>query len=128
MTVKLRYKQPDADTSQLISIPVANSKTKAPRHIGFASAVAEFGMLLRNSEHRGSSSYNGLLRRARAAVGSDPRGYRSEFIRLIEAAAGLCASGESSTVLGSGVLGSIFSAALCYTPAYAQPDTPGGRR
>ncbi|VGO16703.1 hypothetical protein PDESU_05294 [Pontiella desulfatans] len=89
MTVKLRYKQPDADVSKLITETVAASAALAMEeapNIGFASAVAEFGLLLRHSEHKGSANYDAILRRAKAAKGADEEGYRAEFIRLVEKA------------------------------------------
>ena len=58
-------------------------------NLGFASAVAEFGMLLRNSEHKGSASYSALVARARRFRGNDPEGYRAEFIKMADLAAAL---------------------------------------
>src|SRR6185436_4989017 len=52
MTVKMRYKQPDGDTSALLSVAVAD-KTTESAEMGFAAAVAEFGLLLRDSEFKG---------------------------------------------------------------------------
>ena len=63
--------------------------TPASANLGFASAVAEFGMLLRNSEHKGSASYRAVAARARSFRGTDPEGYRAEFIRLTGLAAAL---------------------------------------
>jgi Ca-activated chloride channel homolog len=57
--------------------------------IGFASAVAEFGMLLRESKHRGNATYESVTSRARQFKGDDTEGYRTEFIRLVELAADL---------------------------------------
>ena len=62
-------------------------------NVGFASAVAEFGMLLRDSAHRGEASYESVLERARRFRGPDAEGYRAEFARLIELAAGLTHTG-----------------------------------
>ena len=56
---------------------------------GFASAVAEFGMLLTGSEYRGRASYQSAVTRARMFRGSDHEGYRAEFVRLVDLAAGL---------------------------------------
>jgi Ca-activated chloride channel family protein len=89
MTVKLRYKKPDQEESNLIQRAVAVNEIR-PMEMGsnlaFASAVAEFGMLLRHSEYKGSSSYDEVLQRAKASKGSDDEGYRAEFIRLVEKA------------------------------------------
>ena len=50
----------------------------------FASAVAEFGMVLRNSEHQGSSSASRVAVRADGALGNDRDGYRAEFVELVQ--------------------------------------------
>ena len=92
MTVKLRYKDPDGQTSKLISKPVRDDDgemAKMPQDLRFASAVAEFGLLLRDSEHKGSSSYRQVLELARSSRGNDTEGYRAEFIKLVEAASQL---------------------------------------
>jgi Ca-activated chloride channel homolog len=86
MTVKLRYKAPDADVSKLIAVPVKNQPREISANIGFAAAVAEFGMLLRQSEHRGASSYASASALAKRFRGPDPDGYRAEFVRLVELA------------------------------------------
>jgi Ca-activated chloride channel homolog len=86
MTVKLRYKAPDADVSKLIAVPVKNRATEVTANIGFAAAVAEFGMLLRGSEHRGASTYTSAGALARRFRGPDPDGYRAGFVRLVELA------------------------------------------
>jgi Ca-activated chloride channel family protein len=86
-TIRFRYKKPQGDTStELVrKIPaVAASLDKAGMNISFAAAVAEWGMLLRNSEHKGSASYGQVLEIARKAKGADNEGYRAEFIRLVE--------------------------------------------
>jgi len=46
--------------------------------------VAEFGMLLRDSEFKGSTSFDSILKLAREGKGKDTHGYRAEFIRLVE--------------------------------------------
>jgi Ca-activated chloride channel family protein len=89
MTVKLRYKAPDADQSRLITVPVKNRTTEMSANVGFAAAVAEFGMLLRQSEHKGSSTHADAAALARRFRGPDPDGYRSEFARLVELAEAL---------------------------------------
>jgi Ca-activated chloride channel family protein len=55
-------------------------------NLGFASAVAEFGMLLRESKHAGAGSFASAMARARVFRGDDPEGYRAEFITLSERA------------------------------------------
>jgi Ca-activated chloride channel homolog len=89
MTVKLRYKTPDAETSRLISTTVRNRPQALTANIGFASAVAELGMLLRGSPHAERASFDALLARARSYRGADPDGDRAEFIKLAEVARGL---------------------------------------
>jgi Ca-activated chloride channel homolog len=92
LTLKLRYKQPDGDTSKLLEFPVTDggkSFERASTDFKFATAVAEFGMLLRDSEFKGSSSYGAVLELAQAAKGTDAEGYRSEFINLVRKARAL---------------------------------------
>jgi Ca-activated chloride channel family protein len=89
MTVKLRYKEPDRNESKLVSVGLADSRARldtASENFKFASAVAAFGMLLRDSKYKADASYNKVLELARASVGADPQGYRSEFIQLVETA------------------------------------------
>lgn len=86
MTVKIRYKKPGDDTSKLLAHRVEAGKTKYTNNLLFASAVAEFGMLLRESEFKGSSSFASSLARAKSSKGDDEYGYKSDFIKLIEMA------------------------------------------
>lgn len=85
MTVKVRYKSPGSDTSRLTSVAVRTGATDTPE-LGFASAVAEFGMLLRDSEFKSASTFADVRTRARRFKGDDAHGHRSEFIRLIDVA------------------------------------------
>jgi Ca-activated chloride channel family protein len=89
MTVKVRYKKPDGATSMLVSVPVAGRHTASPRHAGFAAAVAEFGMLLRDSPFKSDASWADAVALATKSRGADADGYRAEFIRLVELAAAL---------------------------------------
>jgi len=89
MTIKLRYKQPDGDSSRLLSRVVsgeaiASEETSA--NFRLASAVAEFGLLLRDSEFKQGASWRQVVSLAKGAKESDEDGYRSEFIRLAETA------------------------------------------
>ena len=86
MTVKLRYKAPDGDVSKLTSAVVANRVAPMTVNLGFASAVAEAGMVLRSSAHAGKGSYATAIDRARKFRGDDADGYRAEFARLMELA------------------------------------------
>jgi Ca-activated chloride channel family protein len=89
MTVKVRYKQPDGDTSRLVSVPVLGRDTASARHLGFAAAVAQFGMLLRDSPFKGDATWADVIRLGRSHRSDDRDGYRAEFIRLVELAASL---------------------------------------
>ena len=86
LTVKVRYKAPDGDTSQLLTRVVMNKPASMSANVGFASAVAEFGMVLRGSPDSGDASVQAAVARARRFRGSDNEGYRSEFIVLAERA------------------------------------------
>ena len=55
----------------------------------FQQAVAEFGLLLKNSSYKGSTSFGDVIAAARASLGGDPDGYRAEFLRLATAAQSL---------------------------------------
>jgi Ca-activated chloride channel family protein len=89
MTVKLRYKRPDEDRSRLIAVAVPDRSGELSSNIGFAAAVAEFGMLLRKSEYRGRATWSSVVELARRFRGEDRDGYRAEFIKLVELAAAL---------------------------------------
>jgi len=92
LTLKLRYKAPDGDTSKLLEFPVVDSGSafgKASPDFQFAASVASFGMLLRGSEHRGDATYDAVLEIATAAKGPDVHGYRAEFLKMVRRAKGL---------------------------------------
>ncbi len=92
LTLKLRYKAPDGDTSRLIEQPVTDagkSFDQASDDFQFAAAVAEFGMLLRGSEYKGHANYDAVLELAGSGVGKDPGGYRTEFLGLVRKAKAL---------------------------------------
>lgn len=87
MTIKFRYKEPDANESKLIVHPLLDEKIpfeKTSENFRFATAVAQFGMLLRNSEFKGNATYEKVIRQANAAIGTDKEGYRTEFIKLVQ--------------------------------------------
>ena len=86
LTIKLRYKKPDGATSRLMEKPVRGPVKEieyASDNLRFAAAVSEFGMLLRASEFKGSSTMDRAIVLATGARGEDEEGYRAEFIRLI---------------------------------------------
>jgi len=92
LTLKLRYKAPDSDTSTLREFPLTDSGTtweKSQPDFRFAASVAAFGMLLRESPHRGTASWNSVLELAMEGKGEDRDGYRAEFIGLVEKARAL---------------------------------------
>ena len=92
LTVKLRYKEPQGSTSRLLTRPLSGAArplAQASENLRFAAAVAQFGMLLRRSDYRGTATYEGAARQAEAARGPDADGYRAEFIRLVRTAAGM---------------------------------------
>jgi Ca-activated chloride channel family protein len=89
LTLKLRYKQPDGKESKLIQRPLKGEVKeygKASGDFKFAASVAAFGMLLRESEHRGTATFDGVLELAVEAVGKDTNGYRREFLDLVRKA------------------------------------------
>lgn len=85
-TVKLRYQDPAGSPSRLLERVVRSETASPSADFRFVTAVAGFGMLLRDSEHKGNSTWAGVLAAARSARGDDPQGYRAEFIRIVEAA------------------------------------------
>ncbi|HMG68753.1 MAG TPA: YfbK domain-containing protein, partial [Chitinophagaceae bacterium] len=85
MNIKLRYKQPAGDVSKLIEHSVFDEQaalSATSNNFRFAASVAEFGMLLRNSEYRSNSSYIHVIDLAKNSKGIDDEGYRTEFIKL----------------------------------------------
>ena len=95
LTVKLRYKEPQGSRSKLLvqsltGISVAIEK--ATPDFRFAAAVAQFGMLLKQSEQRGGATWAATERLADGARGPDADGYRAEFVRLVRLAQGLSGS------------------------------------
>ncbi|MFD2719337.1 von Willebrand factor type A domain-containing protein [Hymenobacter monticola] len=96
LTVKLRYKEPQGNTSKLLAQPLtgpALAIEKASPDFRFAAAVAQFGMLLRQSEQRGTATWAATEQLANGARGADADGYRAELVRLVRLAEGLSGSG-----------------------------------
>jgi Ca-activated chloride channel homolog len=86
--LRLRYKQPDGQTSQLMEAPVydnGGSYADASDDFKFAASVAAFGMLLRGSPYAGNASFDGIAELAEEGRGPDLRGYRQEFLNLVNA-------------------------------------------
>lgn len=89
--LKIRYKQPDGDTSKLIETPVttateASSIARAPGSLRFAAAVAGFGQILRGGRYTSAFDYDDVVALAQSAKGEDRFGYRAEFINLVRLA------------------------------------------
>jgi Ca-activated chloride channel family protein len=92
VTIKTRYKLPDGNTSYPLN-KIVNYKAaefdKASENLRFAAAVAGFGMLIRNSDYKGSIGYSDIATIAQKAKGNDEEGYRGEMIRMIKVAQNL---------------------------------------
>jgi Ca-activated chloride channel homolog len=88
MTIKFRYKKPDGDISKLIVHPVVGDQfmVGGSNNLQFVSAVAEFGMLLRNSSFKQQASFDQAYELARRSLGEDKEGYRKEFLQLLQQA------------------------------------------
>jgi len=92
LTLKLRYKAPDGDTSKLLEFPLKDSEEQlrdATTDFKFAASVASFGMLLRGSRYSGDATINSVLELAEDGMGRDTHGYRAEFIDLVRTAKAL---------------------------------------
>lgn len=85
MYVKVRYKDPNGTRSKLLEQAVADAPGSPSADFRFATAVAGFGMLLRESPHAGTWELDDAIALAERSRGDDPRGYRGEFVRLVEA-------------------------------------------
>jgi Ca-activated chloride channel family protein len=89
MFIKFRYKEPDGTKSKLVSTPVAFQPIAPPHtsnNFRFAAAVAEFGLVLRNSAYKQSATYAQTLKLAHGALGEDTEGYRKEFLEMVKLA------------------------------------------
>ena len=89
LTLKLRYKRPDGETSRLLEFPVRDGDraySQASQDFKFAAAVASFGMILRQSPYQGNGTLAAVLELAQEGKGSDPHGYREEFLELVKQA------------------------------------------
>lgn len=94
MQIKFRYKRPKEDQSVLITHTVPNrplAVEKTTNNFRFAAAVAQWGLLLKGSEHKGKASIDDVCRLASGSVGDDAEGYRSEFISLVKHSRGMLA-------------------------------------
>jgi Ca-activated chloride channel family protein len=99
--LKLRYKQPDSDSSILVERPIQrgdieNSLDNSSETYRFSAAVAGFAQLLRDNRHMHDCDYDALIKLATESRGDDPFGYRSEFINLVKTAQALSPSAPST--------------------------------
>jgi Ca-activated chloride channel family protein len=89
LTIKFRYKEPNRSVSKMSQAVVNDSAAHLQNtsdDFRFAAAVAQIGMLLRDSEFKQASRYDEAIKMARAAKGTDHEGYRAEFVKLAETA------------------------------------------
>ena len=89
LTLKIRYKEPAGEISNKLEFALQDTGARfedASQDFKFASAVAAFGMELRASPYKGKLTLADVASWGRAGVGSDPGGYRNEFIGLVEKA------------------------------------------
>ncbi|MDH6308586.1 Ca-activated chloride channel family protein [Dysgonomonas sp. PFB1-18] len=90
LTVKMRYKEPNSDTSKKIELPlIDDNQNNVSDDFRFAAAVAMFGQVMKNSSFKGDGTYDKAIALAQSGYGSDKQGYRREFVRLMETAKGL---------------------------------------
>lgn len=97
--LKIRYKKPDGDKSELITTPVTEtnavpSLAEASNDVRFSVAVAAFGQKLAGVTALADYSFDSVIDLAAAAKGADPFGYRAEFVNLVRLAKGLSGSGK----------------------------------
>ncbi len=111
LTVKLRYKQPEASASVLMENPLVGQPGQlklASSDFQFAASVAACGMLLRHSQYAGQSNWGLVKELAQAGLSHDPHGHRRAFLGLV---------GQAESLMGQ----------LSPTPPRATDSTAGGR-
>jgi len=87
--LRLRYKRPREDASQLVSLPIADASTRVddtPADVRFSTAVAAFGQIVKGEPYTQGYSFDDVLKLAQGARGDDPFGYRAEFLNLVRLA------------------------------------------
>jgi Ca-activated chloride channel family protein len=87
LTVKVRYREPEARIRRLLEFPVTDggtSYTGASEDFKFAAAVASYGMILRVSPHRGAATLAAVAELAQQGLGRDEGGFRAEFLTLVQ--------------------------------------------
>ncbi|MFT5266125.1 MAG: Ca-activated chloride channel family protein [Polaribacter sp.] len=99
LSLKLRYKEPEGEQSKLFEVTAndpGQSLTSSSENFRFSAAVAEFGLLLRDSKYKGNSSFEAVAQLARGAMGKDKEGYRNEFLTLVEVCQSLSTAEDTS--------------------------------
>jgi Ca-activated chloride channel family protein len=89
LTLKVRYKEPTGETSRKLEFPLRDSDhtfEQASPDFKFAASVAAFGMILRDSPHKGAATFADVTNWAQSGIEDDAGGYRSEFIELVHTA------------------------------------------
>jgi Ca-activated chloride channel family protein len=95
-TVKLRYKEPAGDESKLLTMGVldnARSVESASENLKFVAAVAQFGLVLRDSRYKGSSNFGSVIQLANNSLGVDARERRTEFLDMVNRAGSISGRG-----------------------------------
>ena len=102
--VRLRYKQPSSDSSQLLEYPIevksAVALAKTSDDFRFAASVAAFGQLLRGGKYIGGFGYDDIVSLARGGLSADNEGYRREFVSLVKLAGTLQPQAEKLSDTG----------------------------
>jgi Ca-activated chloride channel family protein len=86
LTVKIRYQEPAGTESRLLEFPLADRGQTYARASGdfkFAAGVAAFGLILRDSPHKGAATLGGVLELAGEGLDADPYGHRRELLELV---------------------------------------------
>ena len=83
LTCKLRYQPPTEKKASELRVFPLKSMPEATANLYWASAAAEFAMILRDSPHKGTASYRSVLKQAKKYLGKDPDGKRAEFLTLV---------------------------------------------
>jgi Ca-activated chloride channel family protein len=100
--IRLRYKLPGSETSQLIERPIRKGdladKDKMSEDLRFAASVAAFGQILRGGKYVGDFNYGDVASLAQGAMNHDPEGYRREFVQLVKLAGTLAPQPHSQKV------------------------------
>lgn len=85
MTVKIRYKDPDGTESKLLETPVDDiAANQTSDNFRFAAALAELGMILNDSEYKGSADMDSVISLAADSIGEDEFGFRTEFLHMVD--------------------------------------------